>query len=82
MSANVETMFFVRYAPWHGLGVRVESALNSHEALEASGLNWKVIQKPIMTSGYTPINGYKANVRDTDNKILGVVTDKSEAKRS
>ena len=76
MSANVETMFFVRYAPWHGLGVRVESALNSHEALEASGLNWKVIQKPIMTSGYTPINGYKANVRDTDNKILGVVTDR------
>lgn len=29
MSANVETMFFVRYAPWHGLGVRVESALKS-----------------------------------------------------
>ena len=29
MPANVETMFYVREAPWHGLGVRVESALNS-----------------------------------------------------
>jgi len=76
MSANVETMFFVRYAPWHGLGVRVESALNSREALEASGLNWKVVQKPIMTNEYEPINGYKANVRETDNKVLGVVTDR------
>ena len=29
-----------------------------------------------MTSGYEPINGYKANVRETDNKVLGVVTDR------
>ncbi len=76
MPANVESMFYVRYAPWHGLGVRVESALNSREALEASGLNWKVIQKPIMTSNYEPVSGYKANVRESDNKILGVVTDR------
>ena len=34
MSANVETMFYTRVAPWHGLGVRVESALNSIEAIE------------------------------------------------
>lgn len=32
MPANIETMFFVRVAPWHGLGVRVESALSSAEA--------------------------------------------------
>ncbi|MCM1525450.1 MAG: DUF945 domain-containing protein [Ruminococcus sp.] len=76
MPANVESMFYVRYAPWHGLGVRVESALNSREALEASGLNWRVIQKPIMTSSYEPVSGYKANVRESDNKVLGVVTDR------
>ena len=34
MSANVETMFYTRVAPWHGLGVCVESALNSNEAIE------------------------------------------------
>lgn len=76
MSANVESMFYVREAPWHGLGVHVESALNSEDALEMSGLNWNVIQRPIMTSNYDPIPGYKANIRDTDNRVLGVVTDR------
>ena len=76
MSANVETMFYVRTAPWHGLGIRVESALNSEDALEMSGLNWNVIQKPIMTTAGNPIPGYKANIRDTDNRVLGVVTDR------
>ena len=76
MPANVETMFYTRVAPWHGLGVRVENALNSKEALTASGLNWNVIQQPIMTEDSVPIPGYKANIRDTDNKVLGVVSDR------
>ena len=76
MPANVETMFYVREAPWHGLGIQVESALNSTQALEMSGLNWNVIQKPIMTTSGNLIPGYKANVRDTDNRVLGVVTDR------
>jgi phage/plasmid-like protein (TIGR03299 family) len=29
-----------------------------------------------MTSSYTPINGYKANIRSTANEVLGVVTDR------
>ena len=76
MPANVETMFYVREAPWHGLGTRVEPALNSAQALEMSGLNWNVIQKPIMTTSGSLIPGYKANIRDTDNRVLGVVTDR------
>lgn len=76
MAANVESMFYVRVAPWHGLGVCVESTLSSEEALEKSGLNWNVIQRPIMTSNYDLIPGYKANIRDTDNRVLGVVTDR------
>ena len=52
MSANVETMFYAREAPWHGLGVRVEDALSSKEALEKSGLNWRVLQRPITTSPF------------------------------
>ena len=70
MSANVESMFYVRTVPWHGLGVHVEEALDSKEALEKSGLNWNVIQCPILTSGF------KANIRDTDNRLLGIVTDR------
>jgi len=76
MAANVETMFYVRETPWHGLGVRVESALSSEEALIKSGLNWIVAQRPIMTSNYKPIPGYKANIRQSDDRVLGVVTDR------
>jgi len=68
-------MFYTRVAPWHGLGVRVENALNSEQALMESGLNWNVIQQPIMTN-YVTIPGYRANVRDSDNKVLGVVSDR------
>ena len=75
MPANVESMFYVRVAPWHGLGTCVEEALNSKEALEKSGLNWTVKQQSIMT-GNSIIPGYKANVRQSDGKILGVVTDR------
>ena len=49
MLANIESMFYVRKTPWHGLGTRVEFALDSKEALVAAGLDWKVIQKSIMT---------------------------------
>ena len=78
MPANVESMFYVRVAPWHGLGVCVEEALSSSDALEKSGLDWSVVQRPIMTSDDDPIPipGYKANIRETDNRILGVVTDR------
>ena len=71
MPANVETMFYTREKPWHGLGIRVESALNSQEALVAAGLDWKVIQKPITTSDGCLIPGFKANIRDRDQQILG-----------
>lgn len=74
MSAEVESMFYVREAPWHGLGTRVEGALSSREALIAAGLNWNVVQKEIYTKDGFPVKGYYANVRDSDQKVLGVVT--------
>lgn len=76
MAVNVESMFYVRETPWHGLGTRVWDALDSGEALEKAGLDWKVIQKPIYTGDSQLVKGYKANVRDRDNRVLGVVTDR------
>lgn len=76
MSANVETMMYVREVPWHGLGTRVEEAPNSAEALRLAGLDWRVIQKSVRTDDGILIPGYKANIRDTDNKTLGIVTDR------
>ena len=75
MAANVETMFSVREKPWHGLGTMVSEAPTSEEALRLGGLDWNVIQKPIYTNCGL-VEGYKANVRDTDHTVLGVVTDK------
>jgi phage/plasmid-like protein (TIGR03299 family) len=76
MSANVESMFYVRTAPWHNLGIRTDDALSSEEALIKSGLNWEVKQQPILTNEGVLVEGYKANVRYSDNKILGVVTNR------
>lgn len=76
MAAEVETMFYVRETPWHGLGKRVSEAPSSKDALILAGLNWKVKQEPIYTNKNEEIVGYKANVRNTDRKVLGVVTDR------
>ena len=76
MAANVETMFYTREKPWHGLGTRVEDAPSSREALRLAGLDWQVLQEPIYTELQEPVEGYKANVRSTDRKILGVVSDR------
>lgn len=76
MAANVETMFSVREKPWHGLGTIVAEAPDSESALELAGLDWNVIQKSIITADGTPIDGFKANVRDSDDSVLGIVSDR------
>lgn len=76
MAANVESMFYTRTAPWHGLGTRVLEAPASKEALVLAGLDWKVLQKSLSTADGLPVPGFKANVRETDNRVLGVVTDR------
>ena len=76
MAANVESMFYVREAPWHGLGVRVEENLCSRDALREAGLNWSVAQKEIYTADGIIVPGYRANIRAKDKSILGIVTEK------
>ena len=68
MAANVESMFYVRETPWHGLGTKVQEAPDSKEALRLAGLDWKVLQEPIRTAQGEAVPGYKANVRDVDRK--------------
>lgn len=77
MAALVETMFSVREKPWHGLGKVIADAPDSETALEAAGLDWNVIQKDIRTADDAGIiAGFKANVRDRDGSVLGIVTDR------
>lgn len=76
MSAEVETMVYVREKPWHGLGTRVEEAMTSEEALELAGLNWEINGMPIYNAEGKQIRGYQANTRSSDGKVMGVVTTK------
>lgn len=77
MSAEVESMFYVgRERPWHGLGTHVEEATDSRDALIMAGLDWDVTQKDVFTQDGIRVAGYKANVREQDGKILGVVSNR------
>ena len=73
----VESMFYVREKPWHGLGTMVAEAPDSAAALRLAGLDWDVVQKRIRTvDGSAAIPGFKANVRDTDGSVLGIISDR------
>ncbi len=76
MSAEVETMFYVREVPWHGLGTKVEEAPTSKDALELAGLDWEINGMPVYTSDGEQIEGYQANTRSSDSKVLGIVSSK------
>ena len=75
MPACVESLFSVREVPWHGLGQILDNPVTSKEAIVAAGLDWNVVTKEVYVGGVkTP--GYVANVRDSDNAVLGIVTNR------
>lgn len=75
--AKLDTMMYVREKPWHGLGTRVEEAPTSADALRLAGLDWTVEQRPVfLENSSVPVTNYKANVRDRDGQVLGIVTDR------
>ena len=76
MSANVESMFSVREKPWHGLGKVIADAPNSVEAIRLAGLDWNVYQQNLITENGLTVSGYKANIRDSDDSVLGIVSDR------
>lgn len=82
MSANVESMFYVRQVPWHGLGTMVQEAQTSADALSLAGLDWIVEPKPvyiesesIFGTAMTEVPGFVANTRNTDGQVFGIVSD-------
>lgn len=78
MSAAVESLFYTREKPWHGLGVRVEESPTSEDAIVAAGLDWIVEKKPIFDANGNQINNYFANTRNTDQSVLGIVSGRYE----
>lgn len=81
MAANVEWMFSGNgVTPWHGIGEIVKGTLSSEEAIKVARLDWDVIQKEMYMKdkegNMVIVPNMKANVRSTDDKFLGPVTDK------
>lgn len=81
MAHEVESMMSVREKPWHyeltkDVTKIIQEAPNSHDALVAAGLDWTVESRPIYDANGNIIKGYKANTRDKDNKVLGIVSDR------
>jgi phage/plasmid-like protein (TIGR03299 family) len=84
-----DSMFSVRETPWHRLGTVLETApVDVDDALEKSGLGWKVTQGDLTVSYESPVSdsplalpfnvvpakGWKANVREDTGDVLGIVT--------
>lgn len=82
MAHEVETMAFVqkRGVPWHGLGNPLADLVDATAMRAASGLDWVVDQRPLFTTGIdgqsVKVEGKVANIRATDDQVLGVVGDR------
>lgn len=79
MIMETDQMFSVREKPWHYELTKehvrlIQEAPNSREALVAAGLDWNVVSTPVYQESGLLIPGYKANVRDRDNMVLGIVS--------
>ena len=79
MAANVESMFSVREKPWHytqnpEVTKLIQEAPTSKDALHLAGLDWNVVSASVYQENGLLIPGYKANVRDKDNSVLGIVS--------
>jgi phage/plasmid-like protein (TIGR03299 family) len=86
ITAN-DSMFSVREVPWHGLGAVLDyPPATIAEAIDASGLGWRVEREPIaidrgdvatVDDWWLPrceeIPGWWANVRQDTREVLGIV---------
>lgn len=54
----------------------ISSAKSVNEALDQAGMDWQVISKPLFNENGAEYIGFRANVRDIDNTLLGIVSDR------
>lgn len=66
----------LRTSTFAGIGNEVLGATSVEQALIMGDLNYSVEKKPIYLADGTIVSGTKATVRDTDNHIYGIVSDK------
>jgi phage/plasmid-like protein (TIGR03299 family) len=76
MAHLVETMAYAGSVPWHGLGEKVPADLSPAQMLKKAKVDWEVQKVPAFaTIKDKKVNvGWSALVRNTDDKILDVVS--------
>jgi phage/plasmid-like protein (TIGR03299 family) len=77
MAHMIETMAYAGETPWHGLGTKVPADLSPDQMLKKAGLDWTVRKVPAFAevAGKKVAVGKSALVRDSDDRILDVVSD-------
>lgn len=75
MSKNLESMFTTRQPVWNEIGQKVERASSLKQILKQGNLDWSVKQQPVHVAGKL-ISNQKANIRDSDGEMLGIVSDR------
>ncbi|MBE5954972.1 MAG: DUF932 domain-containing protein [Lachnospiraceae bacterium] len=73
---NNNNIFEKRVRPWDGIGTPVMQANSWEEVMELAGLDWNVRQEDVYAGEGIRVPGYKANIKDDDNTVLGVVSTK------
>ncbi len=77
MPHQFESGMFVGQPAWHRLGKVLDNPPTTEQAIIAAGLDWQVLEEPVYTlkdGTAQEIPGYKSLVRDSDSKVLGVVS--------
>jgi phage/plasmid-like protein (TIGR03299 family) len=69
----VENMFSVQKRPWHGLGVILQDAPTTEDAIKHAGLDWRVKLEPIYTADGARVPDSMVTRRESDKRILGTV---------
>lgn len=67
------SMAFYGLSPWHGLGRRLAAPATAKEAITASGLDFTVDIRPLMTEDGLPVAKRRAVVRRDTETVLGTV---------
>lgn len=54
----------------------VTGAESLEKVLALSGLDWNVYQQTMIADNGIPIDRFRANIRNIDDRVFGIVTDK------
>lgn len=74
MSANIDSMMYVKEIPWHGLGHRYEVAPTTpREIIEGAELGWEVDHAKMFTELHPQVLNYHAIYRKDTNSVLGAI---------